>query len=129
MFLTLLNLIGYSISSNSVFPPIGNIYKSDVKLPFVGNQYIEYKRFEETKSYIYLSGIVNCNCTMNINNVVVGPKNMYYFSLDYDVIERLKKYKCYITEPTYDMVKDIITFKISLIILNLNKRIILRKDY
>lgn len=126
MLFTLLNIVSYTISSNSVFPPIGNVYKASVRMPFAGEQYVEYKRFEEKKSYIYLSGPINYNCTININDVLVGPKTKYIFSFDNDIIEKLKRIRCSITNPEYNMIEDVITFKIYLDLIKYNKKVVLR---
>lgn len=126
MFFTLFSYLSYVISSNSQFPPIGNIYKTTVKIPFVGKQYVEYKQFNNKNSYIYLAGLINLNCTMTINDIKYCDDNMYYFTFDNDIIENLKKFKCSINNPHYDLSNDIIIFNICLELFNYKKNIVLR---
>ena len=55
--LSILNLL--VITLNQILPPINNIYQTQITIPFMGSQLIEYKRIEPYVSKIKLSGKIN----------------------------------------------------------------------
>ena len=51
------------LSQNSILPNLGNCYSKTIKLPFIGEQYIETKITSKNSANIYLKGFINKNGT------------------------------------------------------------------
>ncbi len=126
MILTVvLNILAFSFNNGSkdvVLPPINNIYKTSINLPFIGNQNIEYERTDVYVSQVRLDGIIN-----ECGNVYLDKHNLYDYTFD-EVLKRIvDKYKCVLENPYYDAYNDIVVFKLKIKVINFGKTIILKK--
>jgi len=121
-----LNLLAFSFNNGSkdvvLLPPINQIYKTSINLPFIGNQNIEYERTDVYVSQVRLDGIIN-----ECGNVYLDKYNLYDYTFD-EVLKRIvDKYKCVLENPYYDAHNDIVVFKLKIKVIKFGKTIILKK--
>ena len=90
IFITLFSLITHDL------PIINNTYKCKLYFPFIGNQNIQYIRYEEFTSALLLSGIINTE-----GKLFFDKNDVYNYSLDENINQILLKYKCKINEAYY----------------------------
>lgn len=128
MILTVvLNLLAFSFNNNRakdvvLLPPINQVYKTSINLPFIGSQNIEYERTDLYVSQVRLDGIIN-----ECGNVYLDKNNLYDYTFD-EVLKRIvDKYKCSLENPYYDSVNDIVVFKLKIKVIKFGKTIILKK--
>lgn len=128
MILTVvLNLLAFSFNNNRakdvvLLPPINQVYKTSINLPFIGPQNIEYERTDLYVSQVRLDGIIN-----ECGNVYLDKNNLYDYTFD-EVLKRIvDKYKCSLDNPYYDPVNDIVVFKLKIKVIKFGKTIILKK--
>ena len=57
----------FSLITNGL-PIINNIYKCKLHFPFIGNQNIQYIRYEELTSSLLLTGIINTEGKLFFDN-------------------------------------------------------------
>ena len=116
----MISLIFFALSLNKILPPIGNKYFSSISIPILGVQEVKYERIEKLVSKISLSGKVNKEGYIFIDN-----NDYYKYTLDSTLNNILKKYKCSLSETKYDNINDIITFNIKIKFINFSKKLIL----
>ena len=117
IFSTLFSLITHDL------PIINNKYKCKLYFPFVGNQNIQYIRYEEFTSSLILSGIINTE-----GKLFFDKNDVYNYSLDENINQILLKYKCKINEAYYNKIDDEIILKLKIKPLNIKKHIILKNE-
>jgi len=117
IFTTLFSLITHNL------PIINNIYKCKLYFPFVGNQNIQYIRYEDFTSSLLLSGIINIQ-----GKIFFDKNDVYNYSLDENMNQILLKYKCKINEAYYNKIDDEIILKLKIKPLNIKKHIILKNE-
>ena len=124
MLLTSFAVISLSLSSVNKLPPINNKYVCSFNIPLVGKQNIEYERVSKRLSEIRLTGKINKNgyIYLNLNN----PTK---YEIGDSLKNILKKYKCSLTSPSYDIEKDIILIGININIIRYSKNLILKNIY
>tara|TARA_Y100000389_G_C17232132_1_gene398706 strand:- start:65 stop:454 length:390 start_codon:yes stop_codon:yes gene_type:complete len=124
----LIGTLAFSLSSTSFnkynvnLPPINNIYKTHINIPFIGSQIIEYERIKNFKSTVRLNGLLN-----EVGYIYMSKNNPYDYTFDIVLENIVKKYKCEFYNPYYDMDNDMIIFKIKIKLLNFKKNIVLKK--
>ena len=122
-----LNLLAFSFNNNGskdvvLLPPINQVYKTSINLPFIGPQNIEYERTDLYVSQVRLDGIIN-----ECGNVYLDKNNLYDYTFD-EVLKRIvDKYKCSLDNPYYDALNDIVVFKLKIKVIKFGKTIILKK--
>ena len=122
-----LNLLAFNFNNNGIkdvvlLPPINQVYKTSINLPFIGPQNIEYERTDLYVSQVRLDGIIN-----ECGNVYLDKNNLYDYTFD-EVLKRIvDKYKCSLDNPYYDPVNDIVVFKLKIKVIKFGKTIILKK--
>tara|TARA_B100000902_G_C26832212_1_gene679265 strand:- start:223 stop:612 length:390 start_codon:yes stop_codon:yes gene_type:complete len=103
-------------------PPINQVYKTSINLPFIGPQNIEYERTDLYVSQVRLDGIIN-----ECGNVYLDKNNLYDYTFD-EVLKRIvDKYKCSLENPYYDPENDIVVFKLKIKVIKFGKTIVLKK--
>ena len=117
IFITLFSLITHDL------PIINNTYKCKLYFPFIGNQNIQYIRYEEFTSALLLSGIINTE-----GKLFFDKNDVYNYSLDENINQILLKYKCKINEAYYNKIDDEIILKLKIKPLNIKKNIILKNE-
>ena len=129
MYNILLLVLSYSL------PPLNNIYKGSISFPLLGKQTIEFERLKKNTSQVRLIGLINCNGYIyndenyenNENNENDKNKsniclNMNY-QLDNNLLNIIRKYRCTIEAPYYDVSSDMILFVLKINVLSLTKTI------
>ena len=100
-------------------PPINQVYKTSINLPFIGPQNIEYERTDLYVSQVRLDGIIN-----ECGNVYLDKNNLYDYTFD-EVLKRIvDKYKCSLENPYYDPENDIVVFKLKIKVIKFGKTIV-----
>lgn len=123
-----LNLLTFSFNNNGLkelvlLPPINQVYKTSLNIPFVGSQKVEYERTDLYISQVRLDGIIN-----ECGNVYLNKNNLYDYTID-EVLKRIvDKYKCSLDNPYYDHENDIVVFKLKIKVIKFSKTIILKKN-
>ncbi len=103
-------------------PPVGNIYSKTIKLPLIGEQYIETKMINKQRAIINLKGIIN------EKGYAVYYKRKNNIILSKNLIEKMKELKCNFSNPKYNKEKDEVIFRILIKPIYFNKKIILNKE-
>jgi hypothetical protein len=129
MYNILLLALSYSL------PPLNNVYSGSISFPLLGKQIIEFERLKKNTSQVRLIGLINCNGFVyndennknnenNENNENVSNKclNMNY-ELDEYLLNIIRKYRCSIEAPYYDVRSDTILFVLKINVLGLTKSI------
>ena len=122
MYNILLLALSYSL------PPLNNVYCGSISFPLTGKQNIEFERLKKNTSQVRLYGLINCNGyvynendeneTENINEV-----NTMNYDLDNNLKNIIRKYRCSIEAPLYDVKNDTILFVLKINMLGLTKSI------
>ena len=122
MYNILLLALSYSL------PPLNNVYCGSISFPLAGKQNIEFERLKKNTSQVRLYGLINCNGyvynendeneTENINEV-----NTMNYDLDNNLKNIIRKYRCSIEAPLYDVKNDTILFVLKINMLGLTKSI------
>ena len=109
-------------------PPLNNVYCGSISFPLAGKQNIEFERLKKNTSQVRLYGLINCNGyvynendeneTENINEV-----NTMNYDLDNNLKNIIRKYRCSIEAPLYDVKNDTILFVLKINMLGLTKSI------
>ena len=132
MYNILLLVLSYSL------PPLNNVYKGSISFPLLGKQTIEFERLKKNTSQVRLIGLINCNGYIyndenyennendenNENNENVSNKciNINY-ELDNNLLNIIRKYRCTIEAPYYDVRNDTILFILKINMLGVTKSI------
>jgi hypothetical protein len=127
MYNILLLVLSYSL------PPLNNVYKGSISFPLLGKQTIEFERLKKNTSQVRLIGLINCNGYIyndenydnnenNENNENIN-KTCLNYQLDNNLINIIRKYRCTIEAPHYDVSSDMILFVLKINVLSLTKTI------
>uniref|UniRef100_A0A6C0H433 Uncharacterized protein n=1 Tax=viral metagenome TaxID=1070528 RepID=A0A6C0H433_9ZZZZ len=127
MYNILLLALSYSL------PPLNNLYKGSINFPLAGKQNIEFERLKKNTSHVRLYGLINCNgyiyndendknyenISKSISNKCINMK----YELDNNLLNIMRKYRCSIESPYYDVNNDTILFVLKINMLGLTKSI------
>jgi hypothetical protein len=126
MYNILLLVLSYSL------PPLNNVYSGSISFPLLGKQTIEFERLKKNTSQVRLIGLINCNGYIyndenyennendkNKSNICL---NMNY-QLDNNLLNIIRKYRCTIEAPYYDVSSDMILFILKINVISLTKTI------
>ena len=117
MYNILLLALSYSL------PPLNNVYSGSISFPLAGKQNIEFERLQKNTSQVRLYGLINCNgYVYNDENDENESISMNYELDDY-LINIIRKYRCSIEAPYYDVKNDTILFVLKINMLGLTKSI------
>jgi hypothetical protein len=124
MYNILLLALSYSL------PPLNNVYSGSISFPLLGKQTIEFERLKKNTSQVRLIGLINCNGYIyndenydnNENNENIN-KTCLNYQLDNNLINIIRKYRCTIEAPYYDVSSDMILFVLKINVLSLTKTI------
>jgi hypothetical protein len=123
MYNILLLALSYSL------PPLNNVYRGSIIFPLLGKQNIEFERLKKNTSQVRLIGLINCNGFVyndenydNNENVSNKCLSMNY-KLDEYLLNIIRKYRCIIEAPYYDVRSDTILFVLKINMLGLTKSI------
>jgi hypothetical protein len=135
MYNILLLALSYSL------PPLNNVYKGSINFPLLGKQNIEFERLNKNTSQVRLYGLINCNGYIyndenyenyenddnneNASNICLSMK----YELDEYLLNIIRKYRCIIEAPYYDVRNDTILFILKINMLGLTKSIKLLNMY
>ena len=125
MYNILLLALSYSL------PPLNNVYYGSINFPLLGKQNIEFERVKKNTSQVRLYGLINCNGYVyndendenDENNDNVNIINTMNYELDNNLINIVRKYRCSIEAPLYDVNNDTILFVLKINMLGLTKSI------
>lgn len=119
MYNILLLVLSYSL------PPLNNIYCGSINFPLAGKQIIEFERLKKNTSQVRLQGLINCNGYVynDENDENVNIINTMNYKLDNNLINIVRKYRCSIEAPLYDVRSDTILFVLKINMLGLTKSI------
>ena len=78
----IVTLLSYAYCFNNfpiekILPRINNIYKTNVNIPLIGNQNIEYERIKKYESQVRLNGLINTKGIVHIDK-----NNIYDYTFD-----------------------------------------------
>lgn len=122
IILKIFTIMGIIINNINNIPPIGNVYGKNINLPIIGKQYIETEYTNSSTAIIRLKGVVNANGASYIsyrdNNVIIEFSD--------NLIKIMKRFRCKLLEPYYDVDNDLIIFQLYIQSI-LKKKIILNK--
>ena len=126
MYNILLLALSYSL------PPLNNVYSGSISFPLLGKQNIEFERLKKNTSQLRLYGLINCNGYIyndendetdendkNKSNICLTMN----YELDEYLLDIIRKYRCSIEAPHYDMKNDTILFILKINMLGLTKSI------
>ena len=123
MYNILLLALSYSL------PPLNNVYSGSISFPLLGMQNIEFERLKKNTSQVRLYGLINCNGYVyndendekddNESNICLSMK----YELDEYLLNIIRKYRCSIEAPYYDVENDTILFVLKINMLGLTKSI------
>ena len=126
MYNILLLALSYSL------PPLNNVYSGSISFPLLGKQNIDFERLKKNTSQLRLYGIINCNGYIyndendetdeNDKNKSNTCLTMNY-ELDEYLLNIIRKYRCIIEAPYYDVRSDTILFVLKINVLGLTKSI------
>jgi hypothetical protein len=120
MYNILLLALSYSL------PPLNNVYSGSISFPLLGKQIIEFERLKKNTSQVRLFGLINCNGYIyndeNEKNESNKCLSMNY-ELDEYLINIIRKYRCSIEAPHYDVRNDTILFILKINMLGVTKSI------
>jgi len=129
MYNILLLVLSYSL------PPLNNVYKGSINFPLLGKQNIEFERLNKNTSQVRLYGLINCNGYIyndenyendeNTSNICLSMK----YELDEYLLNIIRKYRCTIDAPYYDVRSDTILFILKINMLGLTKSVKLLNVY
>jgi hypothetical protein len=110
-------------------PPLNNVYKGSISFPLLGKQNIEFERLKKNTSQVRLYGLINCNGYIYNDENVENDENISQkcintnYKLDDNLLNIIRKYRCIIEAPYYDVRSDTILFVLKINVLGLTKSI------
>jgi hypothetical protein len=126
MYNILLLALSYSL------PPLNNVYSGSISFPLLGKQNIEFERLKKNTSQLRLYGLINCNGYIyndendetdendkNKSNICLTMN----YELDEYLLNIIRKYRCSIEAPYYDVRNDTILFILKINMLGVTKSI------
>lgn len=119
MYNVLLLALSYSL------PPLNNVYSGSISFPLFGKQNIEFERVKKNTSQVRLYGLINCNGYVynDENDENFNESISMNYELDNNLINIIRKYRCTIEAPLYDVTNDTILFVLKINMLGLTKSI------
>jgi len=126
MYNILLLALSYSL------PPLNNVYSGTISFPLLGKQNIEFERLKKNTSQVRLYGLINCNGYIYNDENDENDKNYknesniclsINYELDEYLINIIRKYRCSIEAPYYDVRNDTILFILKINMLGVTKSI------
>lgn len=126
MYNILLLALSYSL------PPLNNVYSGSISFPLLGKQNIEFERLKKNTSQVRLFGLINCkgyiyNDKNDENDENEKNESNKCLSMNYELDEYLlniiRKYRCSIEAPYYDVRNDTILFVLKINMLGVTKSI------
>jgi len=126
MYNILLLALSYSL------PPLNNVYSGSISFPLLGKQNIEFERLKKNTSQVRLYGLINCNGYIYNDENDENDKNYknesniclsINYELDEYLINIIRKYRCSIEAPYYDVRNDTILFILKINMLGVTKSI------
>ena len=128
MYNILLLALTYSL------PPINNVYGGSINFPLAGKQNIEFERLKKNTSQVRLYGLINCigyvynendenENDENDENENINEVNTINYDLDNNLKNIVRKYRCSIEAPYYDVTNDTVLFVLKINMLGLTKSI------
>jgi len=121
MYNLLLLALTYSL------PPLNNVYRGSIIFPLLGKQNIEFERLKKNTSQVRLYGLINCNGLVYNENDENDENENEVNTMNYDLDNNLKnivrKYRCSIETPYYDVTNDTVLFVLKINMLGLTKSI------
>lgn len=120
MYNILLLALTYSL------PPINNVYGGSINFPLAGKQNIEFERLKKNTSQVRLYGLINCIGYVyneNDENENINEVNTMNYDLDNNLKNIVRKYRCSIEAPYYDVTNDTVLFVLKINMLGLTKSI------
>lgn len=128
MLFSLFILFSFIINmSNSIFlPMVGSNYRAKITIPYIGYQKINIFQIERKRSVLILQGIINTEGSIyykDFDNI----KKKYNYTLDNNLNNIIKKYKCELLNAYYDSINDQCFVDINIKLFNIRKSIILSR--
>ena len=114
MFNILLLTLAYAL------PSLNKVYSVALVFPLLGNQNIEFERLKKNTSQVRLSGLINCKGYIYNDEKENSCMN---YDLDNNLKNIMRKYRCSIEAPYYDVINDTIFFVLKINMLGLTKSI------
>jgi hypothetical protein len=124
------NILLLALSYN--LPPLNKVYSGSISFPLLGKQIIEFERLKKNTSQVRLYGLINCNGYIyndenDDNDKNDKNKSNICLSMNYELDEYLlniiRKYRCSIEAPYYDVRNDTILFILKINMLGVTKSI------
>ena len=109
-----------------ILPPINNVYSGSINFPLAGKQNIEFERLKKNTSQVRLYGLINCKGYVyneNDENENINEVNTMNYDLDNNLKNIVRKYRCSIEAPYYDVTNDTVLFVLKINMLGLTKSI------
>ena len=107
-----------------ILPPINNVYSGSINFPLAGKQNIEFERLKKNTSQVRLYGLINCiGYVYNENDENINEVNTMNYDLDNNLKNIVRKYRCSIEAPYYDVTNDTVLFVLKINMLGLTKSI------
>ena len=114
------NILLLALSYN--LPPINNVYSGSINFSLAGKQNIEFERVKKNTSQVRLYGLINCiGYVYNENDE--NEVNTMNYDLDNNLKNIVRKYRCSIETPYYDVTNDTVLFILKINMLGLTKSI------
>ena len=113
-------------------PSLNKVYSEVLVFPLLGNQNIEFERLKKNTSQVRLSGLINCKGYIynevkdeneNENENYEKENTCINYELDNSLKNIMRKYRCSIEAPYYDVINDTILFVLKINMLGLTKSI------
>ena len=105
-------------------PPLNNVYCGSISFPLAGKQNIEFERLKKNTSQVRLYGLINCiGYVYNENDENINEVNTMNYDLDNNLKNIVRKYRCSIEAPYYDVTNDTVLFVLKINMLGLTKSI------
>ena len=119
MYNILLLALSYSL------PPLNNMYSGSINFSLAGKQNIEFERLKKNTSQVRLYGLINCNGYVynDENDENEKENSCMNYDLDNNLKNIVRKYRCSIEAPYYDVSNDTILFVLKINMLGLTKSI------
>jgi hypothetical protein len=126
MYNILLLALSYSL------PPLNNVYYGSISFPLLGKQNIEFERLKKNTSQVRLYGLINCNGYIYNDEIDENDKNdknesniclSMNYELDEYLLNIIRKYRCSIEAPYYDVRNDTLLFILKINMLGVTKSI------
>ena len=120
------HILTFALTLAYTLPSLNKVYSIVLVFPLLGNQNIEFERLKKNTSQVRLSGLINCKGYIyndeKDENYEKEKKTLNY-ELDNSLKNIMRKYRCSIEAPYYDVINDTIFFVLKINMLGLTKSI------